>query len=798
MRSPVSLVLSRRSPGALRRHTPLMTLARVLRSAIAAVALMLLGACSRDVLTVQMGGVTLNVTGAASSAAIDSWRVTISGPGGAQTRTGSPGTSIQFTELQPGSYSVLLEGFEGADIASRGQTTVTVQAGSTATATVSLAAVLPTLTVSAADTAASEVGPDTGSVTISRSGPISSPLPVNLTIGGTATPATDYQIIAPTTTIAAGQRTVVVSVVPVPDAVQESAEAVVVALASGTGYAVGTPSSATVTIADSPLPSVTVTAFDADASEVGPNTGTYRIARTGATTAALAVGVTLSGSAVNGTDYQTIATPQTIPAGAAFVDVVLTPLADAVVETSETAVLTVVAGTGYAVGTPASATVNIADAILPVVTVTAFDPDASEVGSNTGTYRIARTGATTASLAVGVTLTGSALNGTDYQTIALTQTIPAGAAFADVVLTPLADALVEPDETAVLTVAAGSGYVVGTPASATVTIAQAPPAATNLLVTPALPSVRVGEQLTLVPTVTVAGPGVGVTYTFATSDATRATVVSSTGLVTGVALGTVTITVTATASGGGFTPAVLTAPVSVGVVNSLGVGFGAEQFANIPAGSGLRGSTNGNADEQPVRTIFVSAFAMQRTEVTQGQWRQVMAGTALANPSGFSTCGDTCPVELVSWDDVQQFITRLNQQDPGKGYRLPTEAEWEWAARAGTTGDLNVAGQSVEALAWISTNSQGRTWRVAQKLPNAFGLYDTIGNVWEWVNDWYSATYYSAAPPVDPPGPTTGTRRALRGSSWFFNSGFARVAIRENLITSDKTDALGLRLARNP
>jgi formylglycine-generating enzyme required for sulfatase activity len=330
-----------------------------------------------------------------------------------------------------------------------------------------------------------------------------------------------------------------------------------------------------------------------------------------------------------------------------------------------------------------------------------------------------------------------------------------------------------------------------------VTIAQAPNAASNLVWSPAPFRVRAGEQLQLNASVDVAGPGVTATITFTSTNTARATV-SSTGLVTGVSPGSASIFINVSASGGGFQPNTFGESLPITVTNPLGTGFGDEQFASIPAGSGLRGSNNGNADEQPVRTIFVSAFSIQRTEVTQGQWRQVMAGTALANPSGFATCGDSCPVEQVTYDDVQLFITRLNQQDPGKGYRLPTEAEWEWAARGGTTGDLNVAGRTVEELAWISTNSQGRTRPVAQKLPNAYGLYDTIGNVWEWVNDWYSATYYSNAPPVDPPGPATGTRRSLRGSSWFFNSTFARVAIRENLATTDRTDALGFRLARNP
>jgi formylglycine-generating enzyme required for sulfatase activity len=192
------------------------------------------------------------------------------------------------------------------------------------------------------------------------------------------------------------------------------------------------------------------------------------------------------------------------------------------------------------------------------------------------------------------------------------------------------------------------------------------------------------------------------------------------------------------------------------------VGFGPEQFALILAGTFQMGSTNGNSDERPVHTVNITkAFYMQKTEVTQGQWRAVM-GT---NPSWFSDCGDTCPVEQVSWNDIQGFLTALNAMDPGKNYRLPTEAEWEYAARAGTTGDYGGTGV-LDQMGWYSDNSGSQTHPVAQKQPNHWGLYDMHGNVWEWVQDWYSATYYSVSPTNDPQGPATGTSRVLRGGSW--------------------------------
>ncbi len=226
-----------------------------------------------------------------------------------------------------------------------------------------------------------------------------------------------------------------------------------------------------------------------------------------------------------------------------------------------------------------------------------------------------------------------------------------------------------------------------------------------------------------------------------------------------------------------------------------GIGFGDEQFALIPAGTFQMGSTNGLSDEVPVHSVtLTNSFRMQKTEVTQGQWRQVM-GTS---PSAFSSCGDNCPVESVSWDDVQRFLVVLNQQNPGKGYRLPSEAEWEYAARAGTTGDYNVTGQPVEALGWVFGYSSGRTWPVAQKVSNLFGIFDMHGNVWEWVQDWYSDSYYSIGVSQNPTGPANGSFRVLRGGSWYTVPGEARSAMRFGMPILYRDNTIGFRLVRNP
>jgi formylglycine-generating enzyme required for sulfatase activity len=182
------------------------------------------------------------------------------------------------------------------------------------------------------------------------------------------------------------------------------------------------------------------------------------------------------------------------------------------------------------------------------------------------------------------------------------------------------------------------------------------------------------------------------------------------------------------------------------------------QFASIPPGQFVMGS-NKNRDEKPAHTVKITkGFDIQKTEVTQGQWKAVMG----SNPSNFSSCGDNCPLENVSWEDVQTFIERLNDKKDGHTYSLPTEAEWEYAARAGTTGDY--AGD-LDEMAWYIKNSGSKTHPVATKKANAWGLYDMHGNVWEWVSDWYGSDYYQNSPNNDPKGPNSGSARVYRGGS---------------------------------
>jgi formylglycine-generating enzyme required for sulfatase activity len=216
------------------------------------------------------------------------------------------------------------------------------------------------------------------------------------------------------------------------------------------------------------------------------------------------------------------------------------------------------------------------------------------------------------------------------------------------------------------------------------------------------------------------------------------------------------------------------------------------EFVLIPPGSFMMGSVNGAADERPVHQVTISQpFYIGKYEVTQAQWQSVMG----KNPSNFKDCGGNCPVEQMSWDDAQSFINKLNEGHDGFWYRLPTEAEWEYACRAGTTGDD--AG-NLDDMAWYADNSGKRTHPVGQKQANAFGLYDMHGNVWEWCRDWYDANYYVSSPATDPQGPGSGHHRVLRGGSWSNNFYTSRSAIRGDSSPAVRDDYAGFRVVAVP
>ena len=250
-------------------------------------------------------------------------------------------------------------------------------------------------------------------------------------------------------------------------------------------------------------------------------------------------------------------------------------------------------------------------------------------------------------------------------------------------------------------------------------------------------------------------------------------------------------------------------------------------MVSIPAGSFLMGSPEDepgrDSDEGPQRTVNVSAFEMSETEITEKQWEDIMGWS--------SSCykrGDNCPTEYVTWFDCASFCNELSEADgltkcytitnigysgnniataqvtcdfEADGYRLPTEAEWEYACRAGTTtryytgdsdSDLGRAG-------WYSVNSSSQKQEVGQKEASAWGLYDMHGNVWEWCWDWYDEQYYGTQPDPDsdPMGPDSGTDRVVRGGSFYFGAEFCRSADRSNFVPNSVGYCVGFRVVRS-
>lgn len=194
--------------------------------------------------------------------------------------------------------------------------------------------------------------------------------------------------------------------------------------------------------------------------------------------------------------------------------------------------------------------------------------------------------------------------------------------------------------------------------------------------------------------------------------------------------------------------------VAAGVVSAAGELAAPEflramPFVAIAPGAFPMGSDAHWTQERPAHRVLISrGFQLGQYEVPQREWREAM-GT---NPSTFKGCDD-CPVDNVAWPDVEAFLAVLDALDPDNTYRLPTEAEWEYAARAGSAANL---AQDPMAVAWFYTNASDRTHPVGQKLPNGWGLHDMYGNVWEWCSDWYNETYYQVSPGTNPTGPRTG------------------------------------------
>ena len=220
----------------------------------------------------------------------------------------------------------------------------------------------------------------------------------------------------------------------------------------------------------------------------------------------------------------------------------------------------------------------------------------------------------------------------------------------------------------------------------------------------------------------------------------------------------------------------------------------------VEAGTFQMGSTTGESNEQPVHQVTLTKdYYMGETEVTQALWYAVMGqkpttsyGSQWESSYGL---GDNYPAYNVSWNDCQTFITKLNALT-GVTFRLPTEAEWEFAAKGGnkSQGYTYAGSNTLGDVAWYSGNSSTKTHEVKGKAPNELGLYDMSGNVWEWCQDWYGT--YSSSAQTDPTGAASGSYRLLRGGSWIYDATYCRVAIRFNITPTYRGDYnIGFRLA---
>jgi formylglycine-generating enzyme required for sulfatase activity len=217
------------------------------------------------------------------------------------------------------------------------------------------------------------------------------------------------------------------------------------------------------------------------------------------------------------------------------------------------------------------------------------------------------------------------------------------------------------------------------------------------------------------------------------------------------------------------------------------------QMVFVQGGSFMMGSNEWFPfnHEKPAHQVTLSDFYIGKFQVTQAQWKAIMRD----NPSYFIY--DDLPVERVSWNDTQEFIKKLNEKT-GRKYRLPTEAEWEYASRGRQKikGYKYSGSNNIEEVAWYCRNSRGKTHTVGNLKPNELGLFDMSGNVWEWCNDWYGSDYYKNSPKSNPSGPTTGSFHVLRGGSGYDSAGDCSVSYRNYRAPGDRNDNIGLRIVR--
>jgi formylglycine-generating enzyme required for sulfatase activity len=236
-------------------------------------------------------------------------------------------------------------------------------------------------------------------------------------------------------------------------------------------------------------------------------------------------------------------------------------------------------------------------------------------------------------------------------------------------------------------------------------------------------------------------------------------------------------------------------PNNIITVTANGVSF---EMVFVEGGSFVMGCTSEQesdceSDEKPTHRVNLPNFYIGKFEVTQRLWNAVMG----KNPSNWK--GDSLPVENVNWNDCQTFVGRLNKLT-GRQFCLPSEAQWEYAARGGNKGNGHKysGSDSIQDVIWCIHNSGGKTYKVGDKLPNELGLYDMSGNVWEWCEDRYADDYYSHSLTDSPTGATSGSKRVLRGGSWRSYPQRCRVSYRQYEAPDFRDNVNGMRLVLIP
>jgi formylglycine-generating enzyme required for sulfatase activity len=227
--------------------------------------------------------------------------------------------------------------------------------------------------------------------------------------------------------------------------------------------------------------------------------------------------------------------------------------------------------------------------------------------------------------------------------------------------------------------------------------------------------------------------------------------------------------------------------------NDLGI-----KWVHVEGGRFRMGNDNGlSPDESPEHEVLLDGFFMSATEITFDQYDRFCEATKRSKPSDNGWGRGTMPVINVNWNDAYEFC-QWAANVTGSPVKLPTEAEWEFAARGGTKSRKFAfsGGNKIDDVAWFAENSERKSHQVALKAPNELGIYDMTGNVWEWCADWYSEEYYSVSPKKNPQGPQTGTHHVLRGGSWLSTATYGHVTTRSSLRSDYISTGNGFRVCR--